>query len=150
MTRPFRSDARVCVKHWKNGGHLQKTTIHHRHSINVYLSRRVLIQTSRYIVAQPNKVIDRNIGLATLKTFNLRCWQTQHTKRTANRAQKALNDSNVILKKMYRFMETKNKDASTRERNFFKQILIMGKQTETNIVSHKNKNLRLFTSTQFR
>lgn len=29
--------------------------------------------TSIYIVAHPNNVIDRNIGLATLNTFTFRC-----------------------------------------------------------------------------
>lgn len=43
--------------------------------MHAYLSKiGKMAAISKYIVAQPNRVIVKNIGLATLKTFTLRCW----------------------------------------------------------------------------
>lgn len=70
MAGPFRCDARVGVQHGKNGCHLKAK------QVAVLLMVFWGMLTSRYIVAQPSRVIDRKIGLATLNTFNFLCLNT--------------------------------------------------------------------------
>lgn len=57
-------------------------------------------RTSRYIKAQPNNVMDRKIGEATLNIFSLRCWYMYATKTMVPNAQKIETASNVILDRL--------------------------------------------------
>lgn len=54
--------------------------------------------TSKYIVAHPKRVILRNIGLATLNTFNFRCLNMKTLRTIVHRTQKIEKTSKEILK----------------------------------------------------
>ena len=80
MSRPFRSDARVHIQNGKYCGHLKNIKIiiqknikitKYKYHVNTQLQN--CVRTSRYIIAQPKSVMDKNIGEATLNTLSLRC-----------------------------------------------------------------------------
>lgn len=105
VPRPLGGDARIHVEDRKYGGHLRERD---RESLVFVFGNGSLYQktfeqgarTSRYIKAQPNNVMDRKIGEATLNIFSLRCWYMYATKTMVPNAQKIETASNVILDRL--------------------------------------------------